>query len=707
MGELGKEGDKEKTGLIEKLVQKMNLLFGLEEEEKKEESPEESPDTYYYSRYLSEEERTYDTLYEKIIARLPEGFKPESAFGLEKYIDKAIEDSLLQVTAAEAFGISLYVFLISILMSLFLILLVPDQTLVLMVAVALPIMLTGFVSAYPFIKAKMRKMAILGQAPLAILYLVISLRVTPSLESAVSFAAKNMPDPIGKEFRGMMWEMELRAQTTIEKALYSYSKSIKDWAPGFSDGLYLVASSVNEPTERLRIATLEKAISVTLESTENIMEAFVRGLDMPVMAVNTLAILLPVMGLVLAPVMSIFTGGGNLGIPLVILYDLFLPLLVLLLVLVILSGRPGSFSKIDFSLSPEISKWGVYDLKLEGGKTYSIPLLPLSLLIFLFFSSVNLYLGLLTNWQIFMPVIEHGAGASALSTSPIILGSGMALGLYFYFNAKDRVKIRNRVKELEREFASALYQFANVLDQGEPIENAMRMTATSTEGTESSQFFLDTIRNVEQFGLPLEMAIFDKEYGSIKYFPSSLVRNIMQVIVESADRGPRAISMTAMSISKYLQNLQNVQNKVEDLLSESITSMRFQGLFLIPMVAGVVVGMSQLITSIIASIGAQMSQMFAPGEGAIGGGGMMMGGLLNIEGIIQPSFLQLVVGFFAQAMFILMGLFIGGLESGPEDSPSILLNMGQLLIAGTFFYIITTAVVSLVFGAIGATLVST
>ncbi len=704
---MGKEGDKKEKGAIGGFVDKMNALFGIKpepEEEKDEFEVEDQPERYYYSLYKSEEVRTFENIYEKVINKIPEGYMPASAFGLEKYIEPAIEDARLQVTPAEVMGVSIYALVISMLLSTLLVFFVPGQSLVNIVALLLPLLITGSVSAYPFLKAKMRKMAILGQAPLAILYLVISLRVTPSLESAVAFAAKNMPNPVGREFRQMMWSMELRAKTTVENALYAYSKSIKDWAPGFSDGLYLVASSVNEPTEKLRIATLEKAINLTLESTENIMESFVRALDMPVMVVNAMAILLPVMGLILAPVMSIFTGGSNIGVPLMISYDVFLPLLVFTLILIILSGRPGSFSQIDFSLSPDVPPWGVYPVKREGGETINIPIAPVCLMVFFLFASINLYLGLLTNGRIFMPMIETGTGASALSTSPIIMGTGISLGLYFFLNSRKRVKVRNKVRELEREFASALYQFGNVLDQGEPIENAMRTTAMNMEGTESSQFFHDTVRNVEEFGLPLQMAIFDDRYGSIKYFPSTLIRNIMKVIVESSDKGPRSASMTAMSISKYLQNLQNVQNKVEDLLADAITSMRFQGLFLIPLVSGVVVGMSQLITSIITSISQQMNQIFS--SGGVASSGMIMGGVLNVQGIIQPSFLQLVVGIFSQLMFLLMGLFIGGLDSGPEDMPSIMLNMGQLLLVGTFFYIITTAIVSLVFGAIGATLVS-
>lgn len=705
MGALGEGKGQGKKGAVEGFVDKMNALFGIKkpEPEKEEETKTEQPLTYYYSLYKSDQEKTYDTVYEKLLAKIPESFKPESAFGLEKYLEKPIAESLLQVTPADVFALAVYGMLLTTMVSMFLIFAVPGSSIVTIIALLFPLLISGSLFAYPFVKAKMRKMAIIGQAPLAILYLVISLRVTPSLESAVAFAAKNMPDPIGREFRDMMWSIEMRAQTTIENAIYAYSKSIKKWAPGFSDGLYLVGSSVNEPTEVLRIATLEKAIALTLENTENIMEAFVRKLDMPVMAVNALAILLPVMGLILAPVMSIFTGGTNMGFPLVIAYDFFLPTFVLLLILSILSGRPGSFSRIDFSLSPEVPRWGVYPIKQEG-QTINLPIMPISLLVFLTFSSINLYLGLLTNWRIFSPMIETGTGASALSTAPIVMGTGMALGLYCFLNTSHRVKVRNRVKELEREFASALYQFGNVLDQGEPIENALRTTASSLEGTESSRFFQDTVRNIESFGLPLHLAIFDKQYGSIKYFPSSLIRNIMHVLVESSDRGPKAVSLTAMSISKYLQNLQTVQNKIEDLLSDAITSMRFQGLFLIPMVSGVVVGMSQLITSIIGSISQQINQIFA--SGGVASGGMIMGGILNVQGIIQPSFLQIVVGFFGQMMFILMGLFIGGLESGPEDVPSIMLNIGQLLIVGTFFYIVTTAIVSLVFGAIGATLVS-
>jgi Flp pilus assembly protein TadB len=713
MEQMGQGPDKAKEGVkvgAEKGIVSYleGLLGGKKKEVKGEPSKLDSPEieSYYYQIYRGEETVKLNTFYEKFIRKIPKDLILDSDLGFGEILKKPIEDALIVLSPAEIASVTIYVFLLSLFVSFGFIVLIPPSPLVTGVAFVFPLMTSGLILGYPFLRAKMRRMQIVGQGPLSILYLVISLRVVPNLESAISFAAQNMPDPIGNEFRQILWHLQLRTQTTASDAIYSYAKSIKGWAPGFSDGLYLVASSINEPTEKLRIETLEKAINIVLTDTQEIMNSYARGLSMPVTIVNAMAIILPVLGLVMAPVASVFMADtGNIGLALALVYDFFLPFTVLILVLSIVSGRPGSFSRIDFSLSKEVPPWNTFYYKDDKGKITEVPIVALSLLVLLLFSGLNIYAGILSGGAVFSPSIPTGGeAASALSTLPMVLGFGLSIGLFCFLNAKARSDVRDRIREMEREFTSALYQLGNVLDQGEPLESAFYTTGKNLEGTETSKFFMNAVRNIRQFGMPPKRALFDEKYGAILMFPSSLIRNIMHVIMESSIRGPKSTAMTAMSISSYLKNLQEVQSKVEDTLAEEVTTMKFQGFILIPVISGIVVGLSQLITSIVVSIAEQITDVFSAGGAGMSSNAFVS--MLNVSGAIQPSFLQLTVGFFSVMMISLVGYFSGALEAGPEDLPSILLNVGTLVIIGTIAYTGTTFIVTLVFSAMTSGLLS-
>jgi len=218
------------------------------------------------------------------------------------------------------------------------------------IAVGLPI-LSGFSTVYyPLYIAKLKKLKILGQAPLATLYLVIAMEVTPNLESSVAFAAKNMPDPMGRIFRRLLWMVETRNMPDMEAAMNWYSTKIKEWAPHVSEGFYLIAGSMREVGD-MRKRTLEKAVNIVLEGTQKMMEEFARGLDLPVMATNAFGIMLPVLLLVMLPIVSVFVSTANVGPAMFLIYDFVLPFVLSTIIIFILGKRPGSISDITYRKS--------------------------------------------------------------------------------------------------------------------------------------------------------------------------------------------------------------------------------------------------------------------------------------------------------------------------------------------------------------------
>ena len=54
---------------------------------------------------------------------------------------------------------------------------------------------------------------------MTVLYMVVSLRLTPNLENAVSFAAENLRGPIGRDLKRMMWDLSTGRYLNAEELL--------------------------------------------------------------------------------------------------------------------------------------------------------------------------------------------------------------------------------------------------------------------------------------------------------------------------------------------------------------------------------------------------------------------------------------------------------------------------------------------------------
>ncbi len=651
----------------------------------------------YYEMFRNEEAPSSKSLYESLILLIPKDLRIDSDFGLGKKYQDAIDRAQLYLKTRDIVSFAIYTAMIGTILILG-VMLASQFSLVLLGAMSfLLLAITGGVLVYPILQANRVKMLIVGQSPLAILYMVISLRVTPTLENALSFASRNVPDPIGKELRRIMWQVQARVYNSVSQALYDYSASIKAWAPGFSDALYLLASSVEQPSEQDRVRTLEKSMQISLDNTTEIMETFARNLSLPVMATNALGIILPVLGLVMAPMASIFSETTNMSLILTVVYDIVLPVVLIGLVGAILSTRPGSFSSIDLSKHPELKSASKINIMGVGVSPE-----VLAIILFVLLASPTLFI-LVTDGlgSLFSPSMSS---MDSLKTLPFLSAIGLSVGLYLYLGNKAKLALVNQIRTLEREFTATLYQLANVMQQGMPLEEALRETMYALKGTKSSEFFRIAVENIEEYGLAPKIAILDEKVGAIRKFPSSLVRNVLEIILDASQRSTLAASSAAQSISVYLQNVQKVEEKINDLLSESISSMKFQSYILIPMISGVVVGLSQLITQILLQVAEQMKDAFAGSSMGVASVSMV-GGLLNIKGAVPPSYLQLVVGFYTIETLTIIGAFSGGLERGTDDKIGIKSDTGNLITVGSVVYAIVTAFVAMFFSGMASMVV--
>lgn len=122
-----------------------------------------------------------------------------------------------------------------------------------------------FTQAYPERLAKQWRLKASSQMVPAILYIVVYMRHTPNLEKAIAFAAQHLEPPLSLDLRKIFYDVEVGRYSTIKDSLEAYLETWRGHSTEFIEGFHLIESSLFEPDQGRRIATLEKSLQVVLD----------------------------------------------------------------------------------------------------------------------------------------------------------------------------------------------------------------------------------------------------------------------------------------------------------------------------------------------------------------------------------------------------------------------------------------------------------
>ncbi len=583
----------------------------------------------------------------------------------------------------------------------------------------------------PDFMANTWRMKASNQMVQSIFYLVTYMRHTSNLERAVGFAAEHLEPPLSLDFRKILWDVETEKYSTIRDSADTYLQQWKEGDAPFVESFHLIESSLFESTEERRLALLDKSLDVILNGTYENMLHYAHSLKSPMTMLHMLGIILPILGLVILPLVVSFMSGGegseplNMAIYISVLYNLSLPIGVYYLGRIILSKRPAGYGAVDIGEQPGLKRFR--NVNIPIGKKVIISVNPL------YFSIVVFIVAMLMG---FSPLIMHslrvpdfsfdgegnlkmldyvcppekgaecdeadklgpyGIGASILSLVAIA-GLGCSLGLYFSLRSQNVIKIREKTKELEDEFSSALFQLGNRLGDGLPAEIAFAKVSETMRGTVSGDFFNLTERNITKLGMGMEQALFDPKVGALVSFPSKVIESSMKVLIESIKKGPRIAAQALLSMSRYIKEIHRVEERLTDLMAEIISDMKAQIKFLTPAIAGIVIGITSMISTILTKLSAQLNT-FASGQQAGGFEGMM-----GIFGIGIPTFyFQIVVGVYIVQIAYILTLLANGIENGADKLGERYL-LGKNLIKSTLLYCFISGVVILLFNYFAGTI---
>ncbi len=559
-----------------------------------------------------------------------------------------------------------------------------------------------------------------------IFYVATYMRHTSNLELAIKFAADHLAAPLSLDLRKVLWDVETERYGTIRESLDNYLQTWQKWNSEFIEAFHLIEGSLLEPSDDRRLGMVDKALNVMLEETYEKMLRYAHELKGPITMLYMLGIILPVLGLVILPLIASFMTNDvkpyTLAMYIALLYNITMPLILYYAGKMVLAKRPTGYGETDISEeNPELKKYKNVIIRIGKTETTVSPaLIAITIAaVLLIIGLIPMILGATIHKEalVLEPYFDeslqvkfldykkeragegligpYGLGAAVISLL-VPLAIGLGIGIYYKIKSSKVIKIREKTKKLEDEFSSALFQLGNRLGDGMPAEMAFGKVAEQTKGTTSGDFFAMVSTNIRRLGMGLQQAIFDPTKGALIYFPSTIIESTMKVLIESSRKGPLIASEAIINVSEYIKQIHRVNERLKDLMADIISDMKQQTHILAPAIAGIVVG----ITSMIVTILGKLSQNLASITTAGGVGGAQTQGLMTLFGEGIPTYyFQIIVGIYVVEIVYILTILTNGIENG-ADRLGEEYSIGSNMVSSTIIYCVISLIVIVMFNAI-------
>ena len=533
-----------------------------------------------------------------------------------------------------------------------------------------------------------------------VLYMVIFMRQTPNIEGAVQFASDNLSSYLALDLKKLIWDTAARKYQNIKEALDEYSKRWAKSSPAFTDSLFLIESSTSQETEEARLELLDEASDRILGGTFEAMTKYASSLKEPLNTIYMIGMVLPVLGLVLAPMMMAFVAVPDFGLLLALMYDVGLPLMVYFLIRNKLLTRPSGFGAPNLDSIPNIPKVGNFFLKI-GKKRVSVSAFIPAIIVFVLF--------LLPVYFLYPLILNFGPTQIYISMF-ITAAIGFSIVVYLKLSVIQLKETEEELNAVESSFGAAMSQMSSFLSQGYPPEATLVKVGENMKGTPVSDFFEVTVNNIRKLGLSLKDAFFDPTNGSTRFFPSPMILAATKIFLSSAAKSVRNASVATLYVSKHLANLRRIEEQVRSMLEEVTSGMRVEVGLISPAMAGIVVGLTTLIGTVLTSLSGSISSIQSAASTSSSGGVSSVVpfafSMFNLSGGAIPLYtFQIIIGIYLVSLGLIIGYAVSTI-SQPGDKILMRDTMASMLLISMILYILVAFIVTLVFASVGGLVIS-
>lgn len=555
-----------------------------------------------------------------------------------------------------------------------------------------PLVLMNILATYPKTYAKYLKIHSLGDIPEVLSYLVMYLKLVPNLENSTKFAAAESDTSLGNDLRKMLWDMEIRVYHGVDDALTSFATLWGKWSEYFKRSLHLIRSSVHEKDEASRLVTLNRSLDVALDGTRDLMNKFASRLHQPTMFIYSIGIMIPLALVAMLPAAGLVGMQVNI-FQVFLLYDILLPLFIFWYTRRILLSRPATFNP------PSIPDDHPDLIGLNKNKRLVFAslvgfLITLPGLFFLllpgFFPNGH------TNSIIDFIVDPQGLNTLFPVTLFLIWGFAATVTIYSLSVYSPYKKIRDEIKQIEREFGDALYILGKRISEDKSPEESFIYAADTMEGSEISKVFKQTGYNLTALHTNMSQAMFSPEYGSLKHVYSNRVKAIMRLFVEGIKKSQQAVSISIIRIADHLKQLQEVENKIRDNLYSLTSTLRGTVAVFAPIIGGITLSITKLITNILSDMSGKV-----PTDATASAAGVSMPTVATSFSVqnVRPEFFVLVIGVYLIELIFLIVRFTNGIDQG-DDKATYMYSLGKTMPTAIVVFSLTVILGQFLFASI-------
>ncbi len=575
-----------------------------------------------------------------------------------------------------------------------------------------PVAWSYYVLTYPAFRAQVIKIQAADESLKVVLYMAMYLELNPNLENAVKFAAEHIEGPLENDLSKMLWDLEFGVYTDVRQALGHYMQLWLDWNVEFVKSLELLIDSLSRSGDD-RKKLLDKSLTYILDNSYANMRDYSRALENPIKIIQAMGILLPLMGLIMLPMVSIFLSGENqIADPMFIGvgYTIMLPMILFFLMRRILMRRPGAFAFPSLKNARNLPPDNVFPINI-GKKHIYLHLKTTAILVAIIFMIPGLmqlydynehvkYIDKICHsekmcfkaqWGMFMeeqydPKVVFN---NMLQVMTIIWGAALGIIIFCYGRSAKKQKLRQEITEIERDLFIGLTELENSLSRGTPIERSVYHVLGEYERMRMKEsplfrFFMDILNNMQKIGDTFANAVFDKNHGSIIKYPSILLRNVMKMIVDAIPRGSEVITQNISIITRYIVNTRKVEELIKDLLEQVASAMKVMASFIAPLISAVCVAMAALIVQMLQKISKKLEDL--DDNMSMGEGGMSETlNMVNMKNVMPPTILLLIVGIYLIELVVLLSYFANGIEHGFDQINRDMLTVKNMAIAMLLF----------------------
>lgn len=542
--------------------------------------------------------------------------------------------------------------------------------LLLMVSIIVPFTVMNLIAYYPKTYAKYIQIHSLGDIPEILSYLVMYLKLVPNLENSVKFAAAESSTTLAADLRKLVWDMEIRLYHGINDAIIHFAIRWGHWSEYFKRSLHLIQSSIQEREEASRIVTLDRALDVSLEGTKETMNQFANRLHQPTVILYSVGIMIPLSLVAMLPAAGL-VGLRISIIQICLIYNILLPLCVYLYTRKILLSRPAAFHPsnipVDHPTLQKINKKIFFFVSIAIGFVVAVP--------GIFFLLPSVVTPFDTSTTIVHVILgDQGFRSLFPVTLFFIWGAAAAISFYCLRVYYPYRKVREEMKQMEKEFSDALYILGKRISEEKSPEESFAYAALTMQGTKIAEVFAQTSYNLTTRHTSFHDALYSTEYGSLQHVYSDRIKAILRLFVEGTKKSQRAVSASVIRIADHLKQLQEVEKKIIDMLYELTSTLRSTVSVFAPIIAGVTLAITTMISTILQSIQATQSSEIVTD---ISSTFSAAAGLFMTENI-RSEYFVLVIGVYLIELVILLTRFTNGLNEG-DDAATFMYSLGKTM----------------------------